>query len=201
MYPYKPWRTMKVWKGKGIPEMDHEWTLADSMTALRILASGCLLVLPMGSMWFLAVYTLAGLTDALDGWVARKTGTSSEFGARLDSIADLLFYGILLFRLFPVLCRRLPGEIWYAVGAILLIRLMAYGIAAAKYHRFASLHTWLNKLTGGAIFLLPYVLSGPGGIGYSWGVCLIAFAASAEELAIHLFGNGYDAGRKTILGK
>ena len=100
-----------------------------------------------------------------------------------------------------MLCRRLPGEIWYAVGAILLIRLMAYGIAAAKYHRFASLHTWLNKLTGGAIFLLPYVLSWSGGIGYSWGVCLIAFAASAEELAIHLFGNGYDAGRKTILGK
>ena len=141
MYPYKPWRTMKVWKGKGIPEMDHEWTLADSMTALRILASGCLLVLPMGSKWFLAVYTLAGLTDALDGWVARKTGTSSEFGARLDSIADLLFYGILLFRLFPVLWRLLPRKIWYAVGAVLLIRLTAYAIAAVKYHRFASLHT------------------------------------------------------------
>ena len=181
--------------------MDHEWTLADSMTALRILASGCLLVLPMGSLWFLAVYTLAGLTDALDGWVARKTGTSSEFGARLDSIADLLFYGILLFRLFPVLWRLLPRKIWYAVGAVLLIRLTAYAIAAVKYHRFASLHTWLNKLTGGAIFLLPYVLSGPGGIAYSWGVCLIAFAASAEELAIHLFRNGYDSGRKTIFGK
>ena len=179
--------------------MDHEWSLADSMTALRILASGCLLVLPMGSVWFLAVYTLAGLTDALDGWVARKTGTSSEFGARLDSIADLLFYGILLFRLFPVLWRLLPRKIWYAMGAVLLIRLTAYAIAAVKYHRFASLHTWLNKLTGGAIFLLPYVLSGPGGIAYSWGVCLIAFAASAEELAIHLFRNGYDSGRRGFL--
>ena len=179
----------------------HKWNAADTITSVRIALSLFLPFLPLRSAGFFAVYTVTGLTDVLDGWLARRTGTTSQFGARLDSIADLLFYGVLLFRLFPVLCRRLPGEIWYAVGAILLIRLMAYGIAAAKYHRFASLHTWLNKLTGGAIFLLPYVLSGPGGIGYSWGVCLIAFAASAEELAIHLFGNGYDAGRKTILGK
>lgn len=179
----------------------HPWNMADTVTSVRMAASLILLILPLLSAWFLAVYTLAGLTDALDGWVARKAGTASEFGARLDSIADLLFYGVLLLRLFPVLWQALPAMIWYAVAAVVLVRLVAYAVAAVKYHRFASLHTWLNKLTGGAIFLLPYVLSGPGGIGYSWGVCLIAFAASAEELAIHLFGNGYDAGRKTIFGK
>ena len=178
--------------------MDHEWTLADSMTALRILASGCLLVLPMGSLWFLAVYTLAGLTDALDGWVARKTGTSSEFGARLDSIADLLFYGILLFRLFPVLWRLLPRKIWYAVGAVLLIRLTAYAIAAVKYHRFASLHTWLNKLTGAAVFLLPFVLAVSTGVGYGWAVCALAMLAALEELAIHIFRPEDRADRKSI---
>ena len=64
-----------------------------------------LLFLPLGSVRFLAVYTLAGLTDALDGWLARKTGTASPFGARLDSIADLLFYGILILWLFPVLWK------------------------------------------------------------------------------------------------
>ena len=59
-----------------------------------------LLFLPLGSVRFLAVYTIAGLTDVLDGWLARKTGTASPFGARLDSIADLLFYGILILRFF-----------------------------------------------------------------------------------------------------
>ena len=179
--------------------MDHEWSLADSMTALRILASGCLLVLPMGSLWFLAVYTLAGLTDALDGWVARKTGTSSEFGARLDSIADLLFYGILLFRLFPVLWRLLPRKIWYAVGAVLLIRLKAYAIAAVKYHRFASLHTYLNKATGAAVFLIPFFLPFSCGVVFCWIVCAVAFTASAEELILHLTHPVYDANVKTIL--
>ena len=175
--------------------------LPNSITAARMAGTAALLLVRPLTPGFYILYTLTGLTDVLDGWIARRTGTASDFGARLDSIADLLFYGILLFRLFPVLWRLLPRKIWYAVGAVLLIRLTAYAIAAVKYHRFASLHTWLNKLTGGAIFLLPYVLSGPGGIAYSWGVCLIAFAASAEELAIHLFRNGYDSGRKTILGK
>ena len=74
----------------------HPWNAADTITAVRMAASLILLIFPLRSAWFLAVYTLAGLTDALDGWLARKTGTVSEFGARLDSVADLLFYGVLL---------------------------------------------------------------------------------------------------------
>ena len=62
-----------------------------------------LLFLTPKSPVFFAVYSLTGLTDALDGWLARKTGTASDFGARLDSIADLLFYGIVMFRFFPFL--------------------------------------------------------------------------------------------------
>ena len=158
----------------------HPWNAADTITAVRMAASLILLIFPLRSAWFLAVYTLAGLTDALDGWLARKTGTASEFGARLDSMADLLFYGVLLVRLFPVMRQALPVTIWYAVAVILIVRLAAYAVAAIRYHRFASLHTWLNKLTGGAVFLLPYVLALSTGITYSWFVCALALAASLE---------------------
>lgn len=61
------------------------------------------MILPLKSIWFLVIYTFAGLTDVLDGWIARKTGSASEFGARLDSVSDLLFYGVILIRFFPVL--------------------------------------------------------------------------------------------------
>ena len=64
---------------------------ANSMTFLRIIGSFCLLFIPACSAMFLAIYTLAGVTDVLDGWLARKTGTASAWGARLDSIADLFF--------------------------------------------------------------------------------------------------------------
>ena len=156
----------------------HPWNAADTITAVRMAASLILLIFPLRSAWFLAVYTLAGLTDALDGWLARKTGTA--FGTRLDSIADLLFYGVLLLRLFPVLRQALPVSVWYVVTAVALVRMVAYAVAAVKYHRFASLHTWLNKLTGGAVFLLPYVLALSTGVTYSWFVCALALAASLE---------------------
>ena len=169
----------------------HKWNTPDTLTATRIAASLYLLFAPLGSIRFLAIYTLAGLTDALDGYLARKTGTASDFGARLDSIADLLFYGVLLLRLLPVLQQTLPAAIGYAVAGIFLVRIAAYTVAAVKFHRFAALHTRLNKLTGGAIFLLPYVLAVSRGIFYGWAVCVLAFAASAEELLIHLCRSDY----------
>ena len=36
---------------------------------------------------------LAGVFDALDGFVARATNTSSQFGVQLDSIADVMNFG------------------------------------------------------------------------------------------------------------
>ena len=83
--------------------------------------------------------------------------------------------------------------------AVALVRMVAYAVAAVKYHRFASLHTWLNKLTGGAIFLLPYILAISTGVVYSWTVCALASAASLEELAIHLRQKCYCADVKGIL--
>ena len=180
------------------PPESHRWSMADSITSLRIAASLFLLLLPPHSARFLGVYTLTGLTDALDGWLARKTGTASQFGAKLDSMADLLFYAVLLLRLFPVLRQGLPVEIWYAVAVVVLVRLAAYATAAIKYHRFAALHTWLNKLTGAAVFLLPYALMVSTGVGYSWAVCILAFASSTEELLIHLCQPSYRADRKSI---
>lgn len=177
----------------------HQWNIADDMTLVRMAASVLLFFLPLGSSWFFLAYTVAGLTDALDGWLARRTGNASEFGARLDSVADLLFYGVLLVRFFPVLWQLLPGEIWYVVMAAILIRLASYIVAAVKYRCFASLHTWLNKLTGFGVFLLPFMLTVSEGVAYSWMVSALALASSAEELIIHLSRNNYAPNRKSLL--
>ena len=80
-------------KVEGKRTQAHQWNTADTITSVRIAASLVLLFFSLDYTWFLIIYTITGLTDALDGWLARRTGTASEFGARLDSIADLLFYG------------------------------------------------------------------------------------------------------------
>ena len=84
------------------------------------------------------------------------------------------------------------------MSAVLLVRVLAYATAAVKYHRFASLHTWLNKMTGGAVFLLPYALAVSDGVAYGWAVCFLALAAALEELTIHLFQKEYSADRTTL---
>lgn len=176
----------------------HKWNEADAMTLARMAFSCLLAGFPAQSAGFFAFYTLAGLTDALDGWLARRSGTASDFGARLDSIADLLFYGVALLRLLPLLFQALPSAIWYAVALVVLVRLAAYGTAAVRYRRFASLHTWLNKLTGASVFLLPYVVAASPGVGYAWAMCALAMVSSLEELAIHLAGRQYRPEAKSI---
>lgn len=176
----------------------HKWNIADTVTASRIALSLVLLFMPLRSVWFLAVYTLTGLTDASDGYIARKSGTVSDFGARLDSVADFSFFGVLMLKALPVVYSEMPEGIWYGVCAVLVVRLTAYAVGALRYRRFAALHTWLNKLTGGAIFLLPYALVFSYGTGYLRIVCALALLAAVEELAMNIRFKEYRADRKSI---
>ena len=44
--------------------------------------------------WAAIAVFIAALLDRLDGWVARLTGTTSDFGLQLDSLADVISFGI-----------------------------------------------------------------------------------------------------------
>ena len=175
------------------------WTFVNNITVLRMVGAIAMLFIRPMSKAFYIVYLLTGLTDVLDGWIARKTGTTSELGAKLDSLADILFYTIMMILFLPILSERLPVQIWYVVVVIIIIRLLAYFIAALKYKCFASLHTWLNKLTGLGVFILPFVFIFSPGILYSWILCGIAFLSSIEELIIHIVRNRYSTNIKSIL--
>lgn len=186
-------------RAKGSRMIMKYFTAANCITGLRMAGTlGLLFVRPLSPAFF-AVYTLTGLTDVMDGWVARKTGTSGDFGAKLDSCADLLFYGVMLVRLLPLLFRTLPAPIWWVVLGIACLRLTAYLVAAIKYRTFASLHTYFNKLTGAAVFLVPYFLLTGFAPGYCWGVCAVAGVASLEELLIHLLRPAHQSDTKSLL--
>lgn len=80
-------------------------TLANQLTLLRMLLIPAFVLLVVYGQfgWALTVFLVAGLTDALDGLIARMTGQKSELGAWLDPAADKL----LLVTTFVVL--TLPG--------------------------------------------------------------------------------------------
>ena len=167
----------------------HRLNLADILSFFRIAGTLLLVVLQPLSASFFLLYALTGLTDILDGWIARKTKTASDFGAKLDSVADLLFYAVVLFLVIPLLWNTLPSGIWYAVASIAVVRISAYLIAAMKYRQFAPLHTYLNKLTGMVVFLVPFSLVTRYATFFCWIACLMAAVASVEELAIHIYSS------------
>ncbi len=76
--------------------------MANVITGIRILVSAVLLLCPVFSPIFYAMYLIAGLSDMADGIVARKTNSVSEFGSRFDSIADFVFVGVCLIKILPV---------------------------------------------------------------------------------------------------
>lgn len=172
--------------------------LPNYITGLRILGTAALLFVEALSIPFYVIYVLTGVTDALDGFIARKTNTASALGARLDSVADLIFYTVLLVKILPVMLQVLPTVIWYVVAGVLLIRVCAYALAFAKYKRFASVHTYMNKMTGASIFVYPFFLVLPVAVPVAFCVCAVAGLASLEELLIHAITKHYPEDTRTI---
>lgn len=184
---------------KASSKKEENWlSVPNCITSFRIVGTLCLLFMEPFSAVFYVLYALCGFSDVLDGWIARRTNTTSQLGSKLDSIADLLLYTLILLRIFPVLWARLPRWIWYLVGAALLLRVFSYGTVALRYRRFASIHTYMNKATGLAVFLVPFSVMTPAAALFCTAVCAIAITASAEELLIHLCTNTYQEGVRTI---
>lgn len=163
------------------------------ITTLRIIGTTCLLFLEPLSIAFYIIYTVSGISDIVDGFVARKMKVTSELGAKLDSIADLMFYAVMLIKIFPVLWKKIPTILWIVVGIILGLRVCTYGVVAVKFKRFASVHTYLNKCTGLLIFLVPYLINAPIFIPFCWCISIVAMCAVIQEMAMHIRSKEYCA--------
>ena len=170
--------------------------LPNFITSLRIAGTIGLIFTEALSLRFHILYDFTGLTDVLDGFIARKYNLTSELGAKLDSIADLFFYAVLFFKVLPVLIERMPQIFWIFFFTAITIRIFSYGTAAIKFHQFASMHTWLNKLTSLTAFFIPLYLIIPGADGFCVVVCFIAVIASAHELLLQLRNREYKPKQK-----
>lgn len=123
---------------------------ANAITVSRIVLSASILFPPALSAKFFAVYSLCGISDMADGFIARKTGTESELGAKLDSIADAVFVAACLIKLLPK--YRLNAPLWIWIGAIAALKLFNI----IRTDEFELLHTKANKITGLMLFALPF---------------------------------------------
>ena len=130
--------------------------IANILTGCRIFGSILLLFFPAFSMVFYIIYLFCGFSDMVDGTIARKTNSTSKFGSQLDTIADLIFVVVSLFKLLPAI--HIPQWLWIWGGVIAVIKIsnIIWGYVSKK--QFISLHTIMNKVTGLLLFLLPLTL-------------------------------------------
>lgn len=153
--------------------------IANIITACRILLSVLLLFFPAFSPMFYVIYCAAGLTDMLDGFVARKTNTVSEFGSKLDTVADFVFLAVCMGKLLPAI--KIPGWLWGWIGIIAVIKLVNIISGYVLHKELAAEHTMSNKITGILLFLLPLTLELID-LRYSGGiVCAVATFAAIQE--------------------
>jgi cardiolipin synthase len=108
--------------------------LPNSLTTLRLLLAAPLglLILQGNYGWALGVGVLAGLTDLLDGFFARRLGTISRIGALLDPVADKLLITVSF-----VCLARAELVPWY-LAVTVITRDLVIIAGAALYYRLVG---------------------------------------------------------------
>ena len=153
--------------------------MANAVTFSRILLSIVLLFCQIFSPEFYVLYVAAGFTDMIDGVIARKTHSVSEFGAVLDTVADIVFVFVCFIKFIPVIEIPVWLYVWIAVIALIKTVNIISGYAVEK--KFVTLHTVMNKVTGVLLFILPFTFSFIE-LKYSAViVCIVATFAAVQE--------------------
>ena len=151
------------------------------------------------SFGFFIFYLLAGASDILDGYLARRLNAESRTGAYLDSAADFLLFSVVFLRFLPIL--DWPHWLIFWIAAVGLIRVLAATICYIRFHRIAFLHTYSNKATGSLLVLFPVLfwLVGLNVTGIL--LCSVASFSALEELFLQLSSSSLDLNRISIFTK
>lgn len=124
------------------------WTIPDSICAFRIVGSVGLIGLAIidAPIWFVGFYIVLGISDLVDGPIARAIKQQTKYGAKLDSLADVMLSTSLLIGAAILSWETLLGEIVFVVAAVVSYAI-AIGFGYWKFKKIPSYHTWTAKLT------------------------------------------------------
>ena len=153
---------------------------AANITSLTRIPFGiALLFFPALSTGFFVFYTLGGISDVLDGFIARRTETDSDIGSRIDSLTDIFFIAMALIVLLPSL--DIPVWLWIWFCVIIAIKIVNIYFGYRMYGKFVPSHTVLNKIAGALVFIFPFSLLCMDLIYSASFVSAVATLAAAQE--------------------
>ena len=165
-----------MWRDDAIGAMT---LIPDLLSMSRIVLCLPLLMVDAMTVPFWVLYVIAGLTDILDGFLARRWGVESKLGARLDSLADFVFVLTVGYKFFPLL--KLPATLWMMIGLIALIKVANAISSYMVKRRIEFLHTRANKLTGFFLFIGMMAIGQSYFVPVAWVIACIALFAAIQE--------------------
>ena len=162
-------------------------TLPNLLTGFRFVAAPGLLWLAWHGypIAFMSLLAVAFLTDMLDGMAARLTGQVSEFGATLDSWADVIIYltiAVCCWWLWPDVVKREMLYVVLIVASCLLPAIAGF----SKFGCFTSYHTWGVKIAAASMGSTLYLLFLGGPVWPFRVAAVICILAAIEEIALTL---------------
>ncbi len=142
---------------------------------------------------------MCGLSDVLDGYLARKYKWESRAGEQLDSLSDFVFYAIIIYLL--VTSTDIAQQMWLMGGIVVvfIIRVVNFIITKVKFHTWGILHSWGNKVVGLFVYVYIAITLWGGRVSLMPGIilCLAAVLSAVEETIILLSGKEYDANTRS----
>ena len=154
--------------------------LANCLTLSRLLAIPLILLLLKAGHELIAlqVYIVAVLTDAADGFVARRLDSATAFGARLDAVVDNIFSLAIL----PFLLLAFPGVASHhpiALAALFGVPVLYLGVSWLWKRQLLMYHFQSAKIGALLLFLAWPLMALTGWTGW---VVLAAAAVCASRL-------------------
>ncbi len=133
---------------------------------------------------FLIIYVFCAATDFFDGRIARKYHCESKLGAALDSIGDGMTYLPLLKIL--IVQKLIPGWIVVWILVDIVLALVGAFIALGRFKKFFIPHTYVGKLLGVVVFVLPIMVQAMPVIAWIVVIAVNATVNVAEIIYIQL---------------
>src|SRR5665647_142124 len=125
------------------------WTIPNVITSYRLFMAPIILYFIIsGQENLFAIFLVINLlTDAIDGYIARRFKMETEIGARLDAVADYFTYILVFIGLFVF---KLDDLSPYLVSAIIFISMLVLTVIVSliKFRKFHSYHTIIEKSGG-----------------------------------------------------
>lgn len=169
----------------------------NKLSFIRIIFSLLLFFTKPLSYLFFIIYLICSISDVLDGYVARKYNLVNDFGAKLDSIADMTMFLSLIIVLLPVLNFTL--EIYVLILIIVILKIASAIYCYIKFEKLSTIHSYLNKITGLLIILIPVLLIFAPSENLIAIICIIATIAAIEEFLIIRYSQYLDINCESII--